>query len=119
MKKAGFLVVTILILVLGISMTVKAASQRTEDITFSKEQYRMMEEEYLEEVRDILLEKGCKNAGITLTYVTDEIGNRKYTVTAHHTKLEKMDAQQLLLLQARIQESAERMLFAEVELKQL
>ena len=119
MKRAGFLVAAVLILALGIGMTAKAASQRAENITYSKEQYCMMEEEYLEEVRDILLEKGCKNAGVTLTYITDNAGSRRYIVTVHHAKLKKIDTQQWTLLQAKIQESAERMLFAEVELKQL
>ena len=119
MKRAGFLVAAVLILALGIGMTAMAASQRAEDIIYSKEQYCMMEEEYLEEVRDILLEKKCKNAGVTLTYITDTAGSRRYIVTVHHTKLKKMDSKQWTLLQERIQESAERILFAEVELKQL
>lgn len=118
MKKIVFLLTMITVLVLGIGMTVKAASSK-DNYKISKEQYRIMEEEYLETVRDILLEKGCKNAGITLTYITDTEENRTYTVKIHHTKLEKMEAQELALLEARIQESGEKALLAAVELKRL
>ena len=118
MKKMVLLLTAVVVLVLGIGMTVKAASSK-EIIKISKGQYRKMEEEYVEEVRDILLEKGCKNAGVTLTYVTDAEENRSYKVTVHHPRLEQMGTQELGLLEARLQECAEIMLFAEVELKQL
>ena len=118
MRKLVVLLTTAVVLVLGIGMTVKAASSK-EIIEISKGQYRMMEEEYVEEVRDILLEKGCRNAGITLTYVTDAENNRSYTVTVHHNRLEDLEAQELKLLEARLQELAEVTLLAEVELAQL
>lgn len=117
MKKLVILLTAVVALVLGIGMTVKAASSK-EEIKISREQYRMMEEDYLEEVRDILLEKGCKNAGITLTYVTDAEGKRSYMITVHHSRLEKMEVQELALLEARMQELAEDILLTEVELKQ-
>lgn len=118
MKKMGLLVIAVLTLVWGISMTAKAASFK-EDIGFSSEEYGMMEEEYVNEIRLILLEKGCKNAGITLTYVTDAEGNRNYTVALHHNRLDKMKVQEKVLLESRLQECAEKILFAEVSLKQL
>lgn len=119
MKKVTLLLATVLVLVFGIGMTAKAASCKEVKSKFSREQYRVMEEEYVNEVRLLLLEKGCKNAGITLTYITDSEGNRDYIVTVHHAKLEKMEAQELLLLEARMQESAESILVADVTLKQL
>lgn len=118
MKKIVFLLTMVTVLVLGIGVTVKAASSKG-NYKISKEQYRVMEEEYLETVRDILLEKGCKNAGITLTYITNAEENRSYTVKVHHTKLEKMEMQELALLEARIQESGEKVLLAAVELERL
>lgn len=118
MKKMVLLLAAVVVLVLGIGMTVKAASAK-EKIRISKEQYHMMEEEYLDEVRDILLEKGCKNAGVTLTYITDAEGNKSYIVTVHHARLENMERQEMTLLEARMQELAEVTLFADVELEQL
>ncbi len=119
MKKMGLLVIAVLTLVWGISMTAKAASFKGDAIRISNEEYRMMEEEYVNEIRLILLEKGCRNAGITLTYVTDAEGNRNYTVALHHSRLDKMEVQEKVLLESRLQECAEKILFAEVSLKQL
>lgn len=119
MKKAVLLVVTVLILVFGIGMTAKAATQKEAGQVISKEQYRNMEEEYLKEARLILLEKGCKNAGVTLTYVTDTEGNRDYVVTVHHTKLDNMEEQEIKILEARLQESGQEMLMSKVSLKKL
>lgn len=119
MKKMGFWVIMILVLVFGIGMTAKAASLREENRGFSKEQYHIMEEEYINEIRLILLEKGCKNAGIALTYTTDAEGNRNYTVTLHHNRLDKLKTTEASLLYDRLQESAEKILFAEVSMKRL
>ena len=119
MKKMGLLLTAVMILIFGIGMTAKAASFKEEKSGFSKEQYCIMEEEYVNEVKLILLEKGCKNAGITLTYITDIEGNRDYTVTVHHNRLDKMEVQELKLLEARLQESAQNLLLAEVAFRQL
>ena len=119
MKRVTLLVVAVIVLVLGIGMTAKAASLKSENSQFSKEQYQAMEEKFVEEVRLVLLEKGCKNAGVTLTYIADAEGNREYTVAVHHTKLEKMSGQELVLLQERMQEIAQEKLFADIKLKQI
>ena len=71
MKKTILFVVTVLVFAFGIGITVKAAYGKENAGKFSEEEYRIMEEEYKHEARRILLEKGCKNAGITLTYVID------------------------------------------------
>lgn len=92
----------VLILVLGVGRSVMAFS--LEEKAYSREEYRRMETEYIEKIRLVLLEKGCKNAGITLTYVTDKEEKREYTVTVHHRKLENMEQQEWELLQARIRE---------------
>lgn len=119
MRKVTLLLVVVLVCVLGIGITAKAASLKDENIQISKEQYHMLEGEYMDEVRMILLEKGCKNAGVMLTYVTDAEGNREYTVTVHHIRLEEMGSQEWTLLQARIQEKAWDILWAEAKLKQI
>ena len=54
-----------------------------------------------------------------MTYITDANGNREYTITLHHARLEKMETQEKVLLESRLQESAEKILFTEVALKQL
>lgn len=119
MKKMGVLLAVVIILVCGIGMSAKAAVLKEDSRGFSAGQYAVMEEEYLSEARMILLEKGCKNAGITLTYIADAEGNRDYTITVHHAKLGKMEAEEFVLLANRLQESAEEILCTEVSLKQL
>lgn len=119
MKKVGLLIAVVVVWVLGIGMTAKAASFIEDNKKISKEQYEVMEKEYVEEVRLILLEKGCKHAGVTLTYIMDAEENRTYKVTVHHEKLEKMNSQEVSLLEARMQEKAEEMLLGEVSLKLL
>lgn len=119
MKKIGLLTAAVLVFALAISISAKAASFKEENSEVTEKQYAIMEEQYVNEARMILLEKGCKNAGVTLTYITDVQGNREYTLTVHHTKLEKMKNQELALLKSRLQESGEKILLTEVSLKQL
>ena len=119
MKKMAMVMVAAVILVMGISMTVKAANGKETTVAISNEEYKKMEQEYKKEVQLILLEKGCKDAGITLTYVTDADCNREYTITVHHGKLEKMQAQEMALMQDRVLETGREMLFTNVVWKQL
>lgn len=102
MKKVVIIITAVVFFVLGIRMTAKASSK--EEFRIGQEQYGMIENEYLEEVRDILLEKGCKNAGVTLRYIIDMEENRSYMVTIHHARLEDMEEWELALLEARIVE---------------
>ena len=117
MRKIVLLTVTVIILMLGINMTAKVVTAKEKSI--SREQYRILEEEYKNEVRMILLEKGCKNAGIMLTYVEDAEGTRDYTVTLCHAKLDKMEDADMLLLKARLQESGQEILMANVIIKRI
>ena len=119
MKKMGVLLVVVLVLVYSIGINVKAAVLKEDGRGFSEKQYAAMEEDYVNEIRMILLEKGCKNAGITLTYITDGEGNRNYTLTLHHARLDKMRDGEMALLISRLQETAEKILLTEVSLKQL
>ena len=119
MKKMGLLLTVVLVLAFTISMTAKAASFKENRREVSDKQYRVMEEEFLSAARMILLEKGCKNAGVTLTYVTDMDGNREYTVCVHHEKLSIMEADEYGILQARIMQSVKDILFAESILKKI
>lgn len=114
MRKMVLLLGTIMMLALGFGMSVMAFSTGEKD--FSKEEYREMEAEYLEEARQILLEKGCKNAGITLTYIVDQEDNRKYTVSVHHRKFEEFNQEARVLLQARMKEAGELFLDGKIHM---
>lgn len=119
MKKLMGLMVAVMVMAMGIGMTVMAASKQEENTMLSREEYAVLEQECLQEVKQILLEKGCKNAGVTLTYITDEAGNREYTVSVHHAVLESMEGEEYGLLEARIKEAAGEMLMAKAEVKKL
>lgn len=117
MRKSGFLLTMVLVLILGVTMTVKVSAAEHE--AKNRKDRSLLEGEYLEEVQQILLEKGCKNAGVTLTYVTDTEGDLEYTLTIHHVKLEKMENCEYTLLKARIEEKARKMLASDICLKQI
>lgn len=93
--KRGFGVITVL-LVLVIVFCVKG-------IVFCKENnerakanryYAVLEDEYLEEARQLLEEHGYQNCGVTMTRITEADGNREYTVVLHHRKLQKLSAEE-------------------------
>lgn len=53
--------------------------------------YREQEKELVQEVRDYLQQAGFQNSGVMLTRVVDGDGSREYTLTVHHSKIDKMD----------------------------
>ncbi len=53
--------------------------------------YRRMEREYVEEARAFLDGVGCRDSGLTLTRVVDGEGNRTYTLTVHHRRIDRME----------------------------
>ena len=117
MRRMIMLVAVVMVLAMGIGMSVMAATDKEASYVISNEQYKEMEQECLQEVKLILLEKGCKDAGVTLTYVTMEDGSREYTVCVHHAKLDVMESEEYGLLQARIKELVRDNLMAEASIK--
>ena len=56
--------------------------------------YHQVEKELLGQTREQLEEMGFKNSGVTLTRVVDAEGNRDYTFTIHHRKIDAMSAKE-------------------------
>ena len=119
MKKMIGFVVAVMMMVLGVSMSVVASNEKEVAIVISNEEYKEMEQECLQEVKMILLEKGCKDAGVTLTYVTMEGGSREYTVCVHHAKLDVMESGEYGLLEARIKDAVKDTLMTNAYLKKI
>ena len=71
---------------------------RTEEQSF-----RAAEKKYVKEVRSLLEGKGYGNSGVTMNRVTEEDGSRKYTVTIHHRKINRLDGKQRKALAAECQ----------------
>ena len=107
MKRVVMFFAIILSLTLGFGISAKAVSEKE---SVSQEEYCLARMAFEEEVRDILLEKGCKNAGVTVTYITDGEGQREYCVTMHHRKLTLMSDMEWKLLQARVKEAGKNFL---------
>lgn len=71
--------------ILGTMMGKNSSASKIEE-----KQYREMEENYVSEIRELLTEEGYENSGITMTWVKDETGERIYTVTIHHKRIDKL-----------------------------
>ncbi len=84
-----FTIGCMLVTLFMITMTVQAkdAGRLQHDNTF----YETLEERYEQVIRDTLSDWGYDNAGITMTKVFLEDGNREYTVKIHHRRIDKMD----------------------------
>ena len=119
MRRVVMFVVVVMVLAMGIGMSVMASSEKEMSYVISNEEYKAMEQECLQEVKMILLEKGCKDAGVTLTYVTMEDGSREYTVCVHHAKLDVMESEEYGLLQARIKDAVRDNLMAKASIKRI
>ena len=103
-KEILFVVFT-MALVLGISFFVggTVVSQTDGAITVDEEYYQVLEQKYVQEIRGFLNEQGYKNSGVNLTMMTDEEGNRNYSVEVYHKGICKLT------------EEARQELFDEVE----
>ena len=119
MRRVVMFVVVVMVLAMGIGMSVMASSEKEMSYVISNEEYKAMEQECLQDVKAILLEKGCKDAGVTLTYVTMEDGSREYTVCVHHVKLDVMESEEYGLLQARIKDAVRDNLMAKASIKRI
>lgn len=64
--------------------------------------YRAREKEMADEVRNYLDENGFRNSGVALTRVVDGEGNRKYTLTIHHDRIDVMSDEERNELSSRL-----------------
>ena len=92
MDNKSYITVTLILLVtffLTAGIRANGRSNRIPDIT--GEYYRQIENEYLDDVRQILTENGFSNAGLSLTKQVNEDGGLDYTLSVHHRRIDKMD----------------------------
>lgn len=79
-----------------------------------KEQYyREQEEILLQETKNLLHELGFRNSGVTLNRITRTAGDREYTFTIHHDRIDRMDGEQRSALVQRLSEGTKAFLKAE------
>lgn len=105
----GFVVLTLcLILVSAFCFTGTVISQNKPSEKEMENYYRAQEKELVQETRDYLNQAGFSNSGVTLTRVIDADGSREYTVTVHHSKIDKMD----MISRANLKEELATLAFA-------
>ena len=98
----GRVVLTVLV-VLGLALfTSKTVlSQTKEGMAVDEAGLRILEQEYVSEIRTYLEMQGFQNSGVTLTWVMEEDGSRSYEVLIYHkniNKLSEVELEQLLVV---------------------
>lgn len=88
-ERAAVAAIMMVVFMLLTGMTVM--SQTKEDAHIDAEYYEVLEEEYLDEVRETLKQEGYSNCGLTLTFSRDAEGARNYTLSIYHKRLENLD----------------------------
>lgn len=83
--------VMISVLLLSFCTTETVMSQSKADRRREKQYYSAMEKEYYADMRALLTGKGYVNSGITIRWVSEEAGERNYTVMIHHRKITQLD----------------------------
>ena len=79
-----------LILIIAFCISGTVLSQSSHESKIEEKYYREMENLYVQEIRDLLTDRGYENSGITMTHVIDENGMRTYTVTIHHGRIDRL-----------------------------
>lgn len=100
MKRYRFYMLTIMIVfVLFSFVTMKVKGQGELDFAADREYYEQLEDNYTQRLRNMLTDKGYRNAGITMTKIYQIDGSREYTVQIHHKRINQLsDGEKLLLL---------------------
>ena len=92
-------VVLVLILAGSVCGIVLGKTQHTE-ADRSAAAYQILEEIYVEQVREVLVQEGLSSAGVMLTYERDREGFRSYTLEIHHHRFAGFEPGQLAELGA-------------------
>ena len=90
-----FYVIVGIILIASISliMTVRAQSRSAEALLFDNSYYKASEEEYKQQVQQVLENYDCYNSGLTMTRIVSLDGVREYSIQIYNGKLQKLDLQ--------------------------
>ena len=87
------------ILVAGICIKVTVFGKDTSAGREPESYYQTLEKETVSQVREYLNSCGFENSGVTLTRVVETDGSREYTLTLHHSRMEKMEEAERIQLE--------------------
>ncbi len=94
-RKAGFgLIAFLLVCVIGFCSAATVMGQENLQDREREIWYREQEVRLLEETKAYLSQEGFANCGVTLTRVIDADGEREYTFTIHHNRIDRMDEEE-------------------------
>ncbi len=106
-KELLFVVFTFVIsLVIAFFVCETVVSQSDGKVTVDEESFPLLEETYVEEIKEFLKELGYENSGVNLTMVTDGEGNRSYQVKLHHKRISSLSEEEREMLFATIEDMA-------------
>ena len=98
-REGAFYFVTMaLIMVIAFCVTHTVMGQSKMDDPALENYYREKENIMVSGVRDYLEANGFFNSGVSLTRVIDIYGNRSYTLTIHHDRIDAMDSEERNIL---------------------
>lgn len=100
-KDMLFILFTVaLVLCIAFFIDATVVSQADDKVTVGEEYYRVLEKDYINNVRNFLTQQGFENSGVNLTMVADAEGNRNYALQLHHKRIARLtEAQQEELLE--------------------
>ena len=100
MKRYRFYMLTVMLVFTLFSLvTMRVKGQGEVDFATDREMYEQLEDSYTERLKDMLENKGYRNAGITMTKIYQPDGSREYTVQIHHKRINQLsDGEKILLL---------------------
>lgn len=91
----------LLVIISCITLTVQAR-ERKSDFDYDEAFYDELEDEYKDEISQVLNECGLYHSGINLTKITQADGSRKYDLRIYHARLEHMNSDRMTELQERL-----------------
>lgn len=104
--KRGFGILTV-VLVLVIFFCIKGTvmSKGNQERAQQNHYYAVLEQDYLEKARVLMLEEGFVDCGINLTRVTYEDGRREYTVRLHHRRFDRLPEEEMSRLKCMLSDA--------------
>lgn len=105
MRSRFGIVTIILVMVIAFCTKQTVMSKENNERARQNQYYAVLEAAFLQETKEVLNEQGLRNCGVTMTRVTQENGEREYTVAIHHQKLEKMEEQQKAKIREQLMEN--------------
>lgn len=95
MRRYGFyIMVGALILFIFSMMTMTVNATEDKKLQHQNAYYEEMEDAYVDSLKVELTARGYRNAGITMTKIFYENGEREYTVKIHHKRMENLSVEE-------------------------